>query len=335
MQKRQPPAVFRIDHRRIEQHDGAERAERRADPEAAVDDEIGPAAHARGDQLLDGRVDRGVFAADARAGEEAEQREAPEIPRQRGRRGGDEIDRERDEEQLLAAEPVGQPAEEQRAQHRAGEIGAGGEADVGIAELQDRARLQCAGDRAGERHFEPVEDPGDAERRDHQGVEAAPRQAVEPRRDVGFDDGAIAARSAAPSPANAKQRDFVLAYHRARLQQKHRLLAEQIPEPPRRVEPQRRAPGVERHRALHLGAGDLAELAEVLDGAEVDVGRVVPGIRQIVGAAACGRRTASCRRMRQWPKFGNDTMACRPMRSMCSSTTRGWRVACSVCDRIT
>ena len=44
----------------------AERAERRADPEAAVDDEVGPAAHARRDQFLDGRVDRGVFAADAR-----------------------------------------------------------------------------------------------------------------------------------------------------------------------------------------------------------------------------------------------------------------------------
>ena len=31
----------------------------------------------------------------------------------------DEVDRERDEEQLLAAEPVGEPAEEERAEHRA------------------------------------------------------------------------------------------------------------------------------------------------------------------------------------------------------------------------
>ena len=131
-----PPAVFRIDHRRIEQHDGAERAQRRADPEAAVDDEIGPAAHAGGYELLDGRVDRGVFAADAGAGEKAKQREAPEIPGQRGGRGGAEIDRKRDEEELLAPEPVGQPAEEQRAEHGAGQIGAGGETDVGIAELQ-------------------------------------------------------------------------------------------------------------------------------------------------------------------------------------------------------
>src|SRR5205085_855803 len=43
----------------------------------------------------------------------------------------------------------------------------------------------------------------------------------------------------------------------------------------------------------------------------------------------------TCRRMRQWPKLGNDTTAWRPMRSMCSSTTRGCRVACSVCERIT
>ena len=46
-------------------------------------------------------------------------------------------------------------------------------------------------------------------------------------------------------------------------------------------------------------------------------------------------RKATWARMRQWPKFGTETMARRPMRSMCSSTTRGWRVACSVCDRMT
>ena len=40
-------------------------------------------------------------------------------------------------------------------------------------------------------------------------------------------------------------------------------------------------------------------------------------------------------RIRQKPKFGNDTMARRPMRRRFSSTTLGCRVACSVCDRIT
>ena len=45
--------------------------------------------------------------------------------------------------------------------------------------------------------------------------------------------------------------------------------------------------------------------------------------------------TNSCSRIFQKPKFGNDTMARRPMRSRFSSTGFGCRVACSVCDRIT
>ena len=111
-----------------------------------------------------------------------------DVPGGGGERGGDQIDAQRNEEQLLAAEPVGEPAEEHRAQHRAGEIGAGRQADIGVGELQHRAFLQRAGERAGERHLQPVQDPGDAERRHHQRVEAAPGQAVEPRRDVAFDD---------------------------------------------------------------------------------------------------------------------------------------------------
>ncbi len=102
-----------------------------------------------------------------------------------------QVDGERDEEQFLAPEPVGEPAEEDRAEHRAGKIRAAGKPDVGIAELQHRALLQRARDRAGERDFQPVEDPGDAERDDDQRVEAAPRQPVEPRRNVGLDDRAV------------------------------------------------------------------------------------------------------------------------------------------------
>ena len=118
----------------IEQHDRARGADCGADPEAAVDDEIGPAAIARRHQLLDGRIDGGVFAADPGAGQEPEQHEAPQIPRECGGGGGDQIDRKRDEEQPLAPEPVGEPAEEQRAQHGAGDIGAAGNPDIGIGE---------------------------------------------------------------------------------------------------------------------------------------------------------------------------------------------------------
>src|SRR6266851_1354537 len=66
-------------------------------------------------------------------------------------------------------------------------------------------------------------------------------------------------------------------------QQKHRLLAEQVPEPPRRVQPERASPGVEGKRAFHLDADRDAQVAEILDGAEMDVGGVVPSVRQIVG----------------------------------------------------
>src|SRR5271169_5156773 len=174
-QKPQPPAVFRIDHRWIEQHDGAQRAYRRADPEAAVDDEIRPSPNSGGNEFLDGRVDRGIFAADAGTGYKAEKREAREVPRKSGGRGREKIYRECDEEQLPASKPIGQPAEEHRAEYCAAKIGAGGDADIGIAELEDWARLKCARHRTRDCHFEPVEYPGDAERRDHQSMESAPR----------------------------------------------------------------------------------------------------------------------------------------------------------------
>ena len=79
-QERGAPAEVAAEHRGVEQHDRADRADRGADPEAAVDDEIGPAAVARRDQLLDGGIDGGVFAADAGAGDEAADNEGPEIP---------------------------------------------------------------------------------------------------------------------------------------------------------------------------------------------------------------------------------------------------------------
>src|SRR5687767_13452809 len=62
------------------------------------------------------------------------------------------------------------------------------------------------------------------------------------------------------------------------------LFAEQIPEPPRRVQPQSFAPGIERNSLLHLYANLVTQIAKVLDGAEVDVWCFVPIGRQIIGA---------------------------------------------------
>jgi hypothetical protein len=102
---------------------------------------------------------------------------------------------------MKKSHPVRQPAEEHRAQHRAGQVGAGRQPDVGVAELQDRASLQGAGDCTGERHLQAVEDPGDTQRHDDQGVKPPPRQPVQARRNIGFGNGADVRRGdGAPTP---------------------------------------------------------------------------------------------------------------------------------------
>jgi len=86
----------------LEQDDAEPGAEGRTHPERAVDDEIHPAAHARGDERVDGGVDRGVLPADTEAGEEAAERERRDVPGERGEHRGDEVHEQRDEEHALA-----------------------------------------------------------------------------------------------------------------------------------------------------------------------------------------------------------------------------------------
>src|SRR6185312_13657036 len=100
-----------------------------------------------------------------------------------------DIDAQRHEEEPLATRAIGGPAEEERAEHGADEIRARRQADVGIGQPQRGTLLQRAGDRAGQRDLEAVEHPGDAQREDDDGVEARPRQRIEPRRGARDDDG--------------------------------------------------------------------------------------------------------------------------------------------------
>jgi hypothetical protein len=96
-------------------------------------------------KFLNGGIDRRVLAADAHPGEKAEQQETPEAEGER--RGGSrgDVEREGDEEQFAPTETVGQPAKKQRPQHRAADIGAAGQADVGVGQVQDRAVFQRPG----------------------------------------------------------------------------------------------------------------------------------------------------------------------------------------------
>ena len=150
----------------IEQHHRARGTQCRADPEAAVDERsVQPRIRAGISSWIAELM--AVYSPPMPAPvKKAEEGEAPEVPGKRRGGGGHEVDAERDVEQPLAAEPVGQPAEEGGAEHRAGQIGAARKPDLGGRQPQRRALLQGAGQRAGERDLEAIEDPGDAERDD-------------------------------------------------------------------------------------------------------------------------------------------------------------------------
>ena len=64
---------------------------------------------------------------------------------------------------------------------------------------------------------------------------------------------------------------------------------------------------------------------EVVDRAEMDVGRVVPRYKRGRWCAACGPRSPATAAHASARSSGNDTIARLPMRSICSSTARGAR----------
>src|SRR5690606_6036083 len=131
-----------------------------------------PAAVLRRNQLVDGGVDGRVLAADAEAGEEAEEEEPPGVEGDRGEGGGAEVDREGDHEELLAAPDVGQPAPEEGARAGAGDVEGGGDAgDLAGGDGQSAAGFgQAARDVADDRDLQAVEDPHGAETDDDRPV---------------------------------------------------------------------------------------------------------------------------------------------------------------------
>jgi hypothetical protein len=122
-------------------------------------------------------------------------REHQERAGEGGRDGRDDVQRESDEEQLLAPHPVGEPAEEERPEARARDVDRGGQADLAVGDLQARPLLgQARGDRADDRDLEAVEDPHGAQPNEDHPVPAGPRKAVEPRGNPRLDDLALGHR---------------------------------------------------------------------------------------------------------------------------------------------
>src|SRR5262249_11323678 len=134
-QKCKSPAKVGVDHAWVEQHQRAERADRSADPEAPVDNEISPAAHSRGNEFLNRGIDCGIFAADPSTRREVEKRETCDVQGCGRCCGCRQVDSESHKEQSLPTEPICQPAEKNCAQHRSGEIGAARKSDVEVGEM--------------------------------------------------------------------------------------------------------------------------------------------------------------------------------------------------------
>jgi hypothetical protein len=174
--EREPPADVGGEDPLVEEQQRADRADPGADPEAAVDRDVDRAPIACGDQLVDGGVDRRVLAADGEPGQRAEEEEVPRGERERRRHRREDVEAQRDHEELLAAVAVRQLPEEERAQARAGDVEGAGQTDAGGAEVDPAAGLGHARrDRADDRDLQAVEDPDGAEPDHDPPVEARPR----------------------------------------------------------------------------------------------------------------------------------------------------------------
>jgi hypothetical protein len=186
--KSQPPAKTDRDNAGIEQSDHGGGADGRANPEAGIDDQVNTAPDARGNQFVDCGVDGRIFAANARSGQRAKQRVRSEVPGERRKRRGAEIEQQSYGEQPLASEPVCGVAEEESACDRSNEIEGRAGPDLCVCEGKRIRALEHRANCAGERDLKAVKHPGNAQSDHHQPVPAAPGQAVKPRGHVTFNN---------------------------------------------------------------------------------------------------------------------------------------------------
>ena len=185
-EERDAPADARLEL--VEEDEGAQRADDGPGPVGAVDHEVDAAPEAGGDQLVDRGVDGRVLAADAHAGDEPGrvqegQRTEPVADRQRGQAAADQVDGQGDDEQLPAAEPVREAAEEQRPEDLTGQVDRRHQPDLSRAQTERVLAGELGGGGTGDGDLETVEDPGHPEGDDHPGVERGPGQPVDPRGD--------------------------------------------------------------------------------------------------------------------------------------------------------
>jgi hypothetical protein len=170
-------------------------------PVGTVDGEVHPAPVLRRDHLVDRGVDGGVLTANAGSrddtGEIEEDEPVTACGCRRGQPTADQIDGERHHEQVFPAQLVRKPAEEERAENLADQVPGGDVGDRSRRHVQRGLLSQVRADVAGDRDFQAVQDPRDAERHHQPGVEFGPRQPIYSCRNQAPDRGGAAASSRA------------------------------------------------------------------------------------------------------------------------------------------
>lgn len=129
-----------------------------------------------GMRLVDRRVDRRVLAADAQPRDEPEGRQEPEVLREARDARTDQVDRERQDEQLAPPQSVGHAPEHQGTDDLADQVDRAEGRHLLRGQVQVRLEARVRDDL----DLETVEDPGHAESDDDAPVEPGPRQAVHP-----------------------------------------------------------------------------------------------------------------------------------------------------------
>ena len=165
------------------------RCQQRSRPIGPVDCDVHPSPVARRDQFVDGGVDRGVLAADPHPRDESGhiQPADPTLSVTCGhcrQASPDQIDPQRDHEEVLTTPSVREPSEEECSGHLAEQVdGSHGERDRSRREVESVLARDDAGGVARDRDLEAVEDPCHAQCHNEAGVERRPTEPVDPGRD--------------------------------------------------------------------------------------------------------------------------------------------------------
>src|SRR3954469_22867471 len=126
-------------------------------------------------------MDRRVLSADPQSREEPEQDEAKEAPRKSRQDREEQIDGEGDEKELLTTVPISKVGEKQTSQGCPGGVDGRGVPYLGVSEPESGGRIGEHGRYVRyDHHLDAVQDPGNAQGRNYQGMPPAPWQPIYP-----------------------------------------------------------------------------------------------------------------------------------------------------------